>query len=525
MPKKVTRLIECIPIDSLEPYALNARTHSLDQLKWLVKKMLTVGWTNPVLTSGLRVVAGHGRIAAARMIYAQGGTITFPDGSPIPAGTVPRLDCSGWDETTIRAEILADNQSALQAGWDFGILRDELAALDTGAFDMSLTGFDEKEREQIATWTQEEPPTDGKTDPDDVPEPPKVPVSVKGDVWILGKHRVMCGDSTVITDVERLMDGKKAALMHADPPYGMGKEKDGVQNDNLYSEKLDAFQMAWWAAFRKYLEDNASAYIWGNAEDLWRLWYRAGFCKTERMTFRNEIVWDKKSGQGMNSESHRMYPTASERCLFFMLGEQGFNNNADNYWDGWEPIRAYIEEQMKKCKWSVDDMNRITGNSSMARHWVSKSQFVFITPENYKKLQEKAREHDAFKREHDELKRDFYETRAYFDNTHDKMTDVWDFPRVVGKDRHDHATPKPVAMMERAITSALPKDKLCIEPFGGSGSTLIACEKTGRVCRMMELDPLYVDVIVKRWQEFTGKQATHEETGKKFDDCKPKKAK
>ena len=126
------------------------------------------------------------------------------------------------------------------------------------------------------------------------------------------------------------------------------------------------------------------------------------------------------------------------------------------------------------------------------------------------------RDYDDLRRDHDDLKRDFYATRAYFDNAHDSMTDVWDFLRVTGEERHGHATPKPVEMMERIMRSSLPEKGICVEPFGGSGSTLIACEKTNRHCRMMELDPKYCDVIVKRWQDYTGKQATHAETGKTF---------
>ena len=153
----------------------------------------------------------------------------------------------------------------------------------------------------------------------------------RGDVWQLGNHRVMCGDSTNPLDVVKLTNGEIAQLLHADPPYGMGKEGDGVANDNLYKEKLDKFQMDWWYAFRPHLADNASAYIWGNAPDLWRLWYVGGLESSEPLTFRNEIVWSKEQAQGQLSDKHRMFPTASERCLFFMLGEQGFSNNANNY--------------------------------------------------------------------------------------------------------------------------------------------------------------------------------------------------
>jgi len=314
------------------------------------------------------------------------------------------------------------------------------------------------------------------------------------------------------------MNGEKAVLVHADPPYGMGKEKDGVLNDNLYADKLDAFQMDWWRAFRPHLEDNASAYIWGNAPDLWRLWYRGGLGESETLTMRNEIVWNKGGfgaggGTGVGQAIQRSYFPGTERCVFFMLGEQGFNNNADNYWEGWEPLRTYLQNQMKKCGWTTADLNRITG-SQMAGHWVTKSQWGLITKDNYQKIQEASREHDSFKREHDDLKREhdrikeeFYKTRAFFDNTHDNMTDVWQFQRVKGEERHGHATPKPVEMMERVMKSSAPSGAITTEPFLGSGSTLIAAEKTGRKCYGMELDPKYCDVIVKRWEDFTGKKA------------------
>jgi len=353
----------------------------------------------------------------------------------------------------------------------------------------------------------------GLTDPDAVPEVPKVAITKPGDIWLLGKHKVMAGDSTKAEDVERLMDGVKAALLHADPPYGMGKEKDGVQNDNLYREKLDAFQMEWWGAFRPFLDDNASTYIWGNAEDLTRLWWLGGLKDSERLTWRNLITWDKYDKSTCKPtviEMMRSYCNYREDCLFFMLGEQGFNNNADNYWDGWEGIRSKLKDDCDKMGWEAKDIEEICG-VGMYGHWFTKSQWTFIPEEHYKKLQAAAREHDAFKREHDELKREFYATRAFFDNTHDNMTDVWSFPRVTGEERHGHATPKPVDMIARAIKSSLPEGGLCAEPFGGSGSTLIAAEQTGRTAFLMELDPLYVDVTVQRWEDYTGEKATLEE--------------
>ena len=405
-----------------------------------------------------------------------------------------------WGETKDREFIIKDNVSSGEN--DFDILANEWDAEELNEWGLDV-------------WTGEPEETEGLTDPDDVPEVPEEAKTKLGDLYILGEHRLLCGDSTKAEDVEKLMDGEKAVLVHADPPYGMGKEKDGVLNDNLYADKLDAFQMDWWRAFRPHLEDNASAYIWGNAPELWRLWYRGGLSESERMTMRNEVVWDKKHGEGMNSEKHRMFPTATERALFFMLGEQGFNNNSDNYWEGWESLRTYLKTERDKMGWNNKVVAGFFGfHPRMADHWFSQSQWSMPTKEQYKRLQQEAkndafkREHDDLKREHDRIKEEFYKTRAFFDNTHDNMTEVWQFQRVKGEERLGHATPKPVEMMERIMKSSAPSGAITIEPFLGSGSTLIAAEKTNRKCYGMELDPKYCDVIVKRWEDFTGKKAS-----------------
>jgi DNA modification methylase len=327
-----------------------------------------------------------------------------------------------------------------------------------------------------------------------------------GQVWQLGDHRIICGDSTKAEDVARVLGaGEIAVLCHADPPYGMGKENEGIQNDNLYKEKLDAFQMQWWKTARPFIANNGSAYIWGTSEDLWRFWYVGGLRTSERLTFRNEIIWDKESGQGMNSEKHRMYPTATERCLFFMLGEQGFNNNADNYWDGWDSIVNYLQAEKEKTGWNIAKFKRLAGHSETSGcHWFDKSQWTFPTKEVYEAWQQAAREHDAFKREHDDLKREFYSTRAYFDNTHDTMSDVWTFPIVIGCDRQGHPTPKPIPMIERIIKTSSKKGDIVVDMFLGSGTTLIAAERTGRVFRGCELSPAYVAVSIQRWVDATG---------------------
>ena len=391
--------------------------------------------------------------------------------------------------------------------WDYDALANYF---DVG--ELTEWGFSD---DDLQFWEDE--PTEGLIDDDEIPEVEES-ITKQGDIWLLGEHRVLCGDATKKEDVERLMDGSKAELLHADPPYGMGKEKDGIANDNLYREKLDAFQMEWWKSFRPYLEDNGSAYIWGNAEDLWRLWYKL-LKDTERLTFRNEILWTKGHGLGMLSDKHRQYATVSERCLFFMLGEQGINNNADNYWHGWDSVVNYLKEEKKKSGLTIKDFKRIAGHSENSGcHWFDKSQWMMPTEATYKSWQNYCKndafkkdydafkkDYDAFKKDYDDLKKEFYSTRAYFDNTHDTMTDVWQFERVKGEERHGHATPKPVEMIERIIKSS--SQEKVIEPFLGSGSTLIACEKTSRKCYGMEIDPHYCDVIVKRWEEFTGNKA------------------
>jgi DNA modification methylase len=328
-----------------------------------------------------------------------------------------------------------------------------------------------------------------------------------GQYWQIGAHRLFIGDSAFdLAGVARLMDGRKAVLVHADPPYGMGKESEGIANDNLYREKLDLFQMAWWKACRPHVDDNGSVYVWGQAEDLWRLWYCGGLRDSERLTFRNEIIWEKQGAQGIGSEAHRQYPTASERCLFFMLGEQGFNVNASNYWEGWAPIVDYLEEQRQLAGWSIKDTKRIAGHSEQSGcHWFDKSQWSMPTREVYEAWQHKAessdafkREYDELKREYDELKREFYSTRAHFDNAHANMTDVWHFDRVTGDDRMGHATPKPVEIMERIVKSSTPEGGLVYSPFLGTAPEMVTCQNLGRVCYGADVDAGYAALVIHR---------------------------
>jgi DNA modification methylase len=495
-------------VADLIPYARNSRTHSAEQIGKIAASIREFGFLNPVIVDGANgIIAGHGRILAAQKLGLE---------------DVPTIEASHLSEAQRRAYIIADNRLALDAGWDDEMLRVELQDLQATGFDLALTGFDLSE---IAALTLDA--TEGLTDPDAVPDAPAVPVTVLGDVWLLGRHRLMCGDSTSIDAVERLMDGQKAALLHADPPYGMGKEGEGVANDNLYQDKLDAFQIEWWTTFRRVLEDNASAYIWGNAPDLWRLWYNGGLSNSEPMTMRSQIIWDKPPsaspyGSPIGSDKMRSYPHGYEACLFFFVGEQGFNNNADNYWEGWEPIRVWLSDERKLSGLTTGQCNSICNKQNMSQSAFTKGGFRLILEEDYNALRNATsgryfvRDYDELKRDYDELKREFYATRAYFDNAHDNMTDVWGFGRVTGEERHGHATPKPVEMMQRVMRSSLATGGLCVEPFGGSGSTLMGAEKTGRVCYSMELQPKYCDVIIQRWQNFTGQTATLEGGGQSY---------
>ena len=493
--------IEHLKTSDLIPYARNAKKHDASQVAKLAGSIREFGFNNPVLIDKDNgIIAGHGRVLAAQSLALE---------------TVPCIRLGHLTDTQRRAYILADNRLAeIGGGWDEEMLKLELADLGELDVDLEAIGFGEEDLAEMEMEDEAET-SDADAEPQiDKADELRAKWGVEpGQLWELGDHRLLCGDSTIPEHVAKLMGGEKAQLIHADPPYGMGKEKDGVENDNLYREELDAFQMAWWRAFRPHAENNASAYIWGNAEDLWRLWYCGGLKNSERLTMRNEIVWDKGHGQGIGSSDHRMFPTVSERCLFFMLGEQGFNNNADNYWEGFEPIRLYLQTERDKAGMTNKTVADLFGfHPRMADHWFSKSQWSFPQKEQYEAIKKTAkgdafkREYDDLKREYDDLKREFYATRAHFDNTHDNMTDAWRFQRVTGEERHGHATPKPVEMMKRVMLSSLPKSGICVEPFGGSGSTLMGAENTGRKCRAIEISPAYVAVAIQRWADATGKE-------------------
>jgi DNA modification methylase len=506
------------PIDRLKAYARNPRTHTAEQVAKLARSLEEFGWTNPVLVDEAgEIIAGHGRVLAAEQLGW--------DSAPV-------MVARGWNDDQKRAYRIADNRLALDAGWDDELLAVELRDLQAAEFDLELTGMTNAELAQLLIVS-------GDAEPEPEPPPPDaqaVGISRPGEVWLCGSHRVICGDSTDPATLAALMGEAVAALVHADPPYGMGKESDGVANDNLYGDKLDAFQLAWWRACRPHIAPNASVYIWGAALDLWRLWWRAGLGESEPLTLRNEIVWDKGSIAGMRSEDLTQYPEATERALFFQLGRHVFliNQTKDDYWEGWEPLRLWLCGERDRMGWGPADVKRICDNH-MYGHWFGRSQWAWINRENYEKLQAAAAGR-AFVKPYDELLEDYRElarqfngdvrdprhenyraVRPYFDNTHDTMRDVWQFPRVTGDDRFGHATPKPVAMIARCLLSSAREGDVVLEPFGGTGTTLIAAERTRRRCFIAELEPVWADVIVRRWQSMTGGTAVLESTGETFE--------
>jgi DNA modification methylase len=279
-----------------------------------------------------------------------------------------------------------------------------------------------------------------------------------------------------------------------------------VLNDNLNYNDLLQFNKEWIALQFSHIKDNGSWYCWGTDEPLMDIYSHIlkPMMRENKITFRNLLTWDKGNGQGQLNSDFRMYPIADEKCLFVMCGVQGFNNNADNYFEGWTPIVEYLEKQRQIMGWTIKDTKRIAGHSEKSGcHWFDKSQWMMPTEETYRKWQSAAKG-NAFKKEYDELKKEYYATRAWFDNTHDNMNNVWHFKKTSGKERESaggHATPKPIQLCERAIKSSCPDAGLVLDFFLGSGSTMVASHQLKRKCYGMELDPKYCQVIIDRMKK------------------------
>jgi len=422
--------IETWPVDRLQPYAKNARTHSDEQVDQIAASIREFGFTNPILVdSADGIIAGHGRLMAAKRLGL---------------AAVPVIVLDHLTDAQRRAYILADNKLALNAGWDEALLSEELQSLSGEGYDVTVIGFSDEELESLLS--EEDVTTEPLTDPDEVPDVQPDPVSKPGDVWLLGKHRVMCGSSTNLDDVDQLLLGKKANMVFTDPPYlmnftgaidGNGNTRsthDVITNDNLSREEGDQF-----------LRDVATA-ISQYCDGAWYVcFYRLGIDRLMNamtgvgLKWRNLVIWKKEHLNLSNSDYKSIY----EPIVY------GWSSDYEPVLYGWNHTHAFQGSK------GATDVIEIA------------------------------------------------------------VPSVWEIPRTKKNDLHP--TMKPVALCEAAILNSSKTGQTVLDLFGGSGSTLIAAEQNQRVARLMELEPKYVDVIVRRWQEFTGKTATLDGDGRSFE--------
>ena len=503
------------PLASIVPNPGNPRVHRPEQVGQLARSICEWGFTVPLLVDESRnLIAGHGRLAAAELLGLE---------------QVPCMVAVGWTAEQRRAYTIADNQLAAVSTWDRALLGADLGALDVLGADLSLLGFDDSTLDSLLPPIEAEPERIDAA-ADDAPEPRAFAVSRPGDVWELGDHRVVCGDSTDPATFAALFGPapELATFVLADPPYGMSK---GIANDDLRRHELDAFQMRWVAAVLPRCRENCSLLLWGNAPDLFRLWFAEGGLSTfdpHGLSLASFITWDKGSpAGGQLAPGQNCFPAGQmENALFVQRGPQHLGSlNAEDYFEGNEPVRLWLCAQRELAGWTNADVHRITG-TVMAGHWFTRSQFYPPTREHYEAMRAAAAPTgSAFLLTWDEFVakfadvfaaateyragklRELQAARSWFDNTHAAMSEVWAFPRVKGAERHGHPTPKPVAMLALAIRSACPEGAAVLDPFLGSGSSLIAAHPAGRRCFGVELDPVYVDVAVRRWQEQTGRAA------------------
>jgi len=401
-----------------------------------------------------------------------------------------------WTEEKRLEFVIKDNLSMGDWSWDELNADWDLQQLEEWGLD--IPGFEAEVLE-------------AEEDDFDVPEGGIETDIVLGDLFEIGEHRLLCGDSTDSEQVAKLMNGKKADMAHNDPPYGMKKEKDGVLNDNLNYDALLDFNREWIALQFMHLKENGSWYCWGIDEPLMDIYSDIikPYAKEQKATFRNLITWFKNPsglGDGQNNPIARSYGIITEKCLFVMLGVQGFNNNADNYYEGFEPLRNWLVKEKEKSGLKNDEITKLTATTHT--HYWSKSQWAFPTREHYNSIKLASngkafnKEYEEIKKEYEEIKKEWYSTRSYFDNTHDKMTEVWQFDRHKREgDEGGHATPKPIPLCERAIKSSCPDNGLVLDFFLGSGSTMVASHQLKRKCYGMELDCKYCQVIIDRMRK------------------------
>jgi DNA modification methylase len=397
------------PLGDLIPYARNPRTHSDAQVAQIAASIREFGWTNPVLVDGANgIIAGHGRVLAARKLGLE---------------RVPVIELAHMSEAQKRAYVVADNQLALNAGWDEALLRLELADLSELGFDLGLIGFGEGELERLLASESRT----GLTEDDDAAALPEQAVTRPGDLWVLGEHRLLCGDARVLADVERVLDGRLADMTFTDPPYNV--EYGSSAKDKLRGNRRKILNDDLGTGFEAFLHDacaniltvtKGAVYVCMSSSELHALQRAFTAAGGKWSTF---VIWAKNTFTLGRADYQRQY----EPILY------GWPAGHDRYWCG-------------------------------------------------------ARD----------------------------QGDVWFFDKSARNDLHP--TMKPVALVERAIRNSSKTRDIVLDPFAGSGSTLIACEKASRQSRLIELDPRYCDVIVQRWQAWTGGLAILQDDGRSFEE-------
>lgn len=447
------------PIDSLVHYARNARTHSPEQVAQLKASLIEFGWTNAVLADDIGIVAGHGRVMAATELYKHGQSIKFPNGAPIPVGMVPVVDCSGWSTAQRRAYIIADNRLALNAGWDEELLRLELTDLKLENFDLAILGFDDDELDGLLSSALEESPD---ADPDDAPAAPENPHSQPGDIWICGPHRVLCGSSLEITAWDQLMAGEKADILWTDPPYNVAYESKAgkIQNDDMSDADFRDFLRGAFTGAWSVLKAGAPAYV-AHADGAPGEAFRSCF-RESGFKLAGCLIWRKS----MFTLSRSDYQWMHEPILY------GWKPGAKHRWYGGRKLTTIMERgeggpisRLEDGRWSItvgDSVLLVAGDATIEE---SPSSVIFC---------EKPKRSD------------------------------------------EHPTMKPVDLIEKMLKASARSGDIVIDGFGGSGSTLIAADRLGMSARLIELEPKFVDVIVRRWETYTGRKATNQATGQPF---------
>lgn len=485
--------IELLAIDKIKMYENNAKLHPREQIEQIKKSILEFGNNDPIAVDEHNVIIeGHGRFVALK---------------ELDYDEVEIIRLSHMTDEQKRAYILAHNKLTMNSGFDMEVLELELEGITN--IDMEDFGFDFEEIEVMGEDIEE-------VEQDEYDEELRETNIKPGDIFQLGEHRLSCGDSTDATHIQKLLDGVKVDTAYTDPPYGMKKEKDGVQNDNLNYDDLLEFNKKWVPITFDAMREVGSWYCWGIDEPLMDLYSNIlrPMKEAQKITFRNLITWDKGNTQGQMAKHSRMYPIADEKCLFVMKGVQGFNTNLNNYFEGYEVIRKPLSEAAERVGLTSKKLKEITG-VSMYSHWFTKAQWLFIPLEQFQKIadyygNEWNLDYNRLKQDYDRLRKDYNESRAFFDATHANFNNVLHFSRTSGDERESsggHATPKPLALVALMLKSSTRKGDVVLDVFGGSGSTLIACERLGRTCYINELEPKYVDLIIRRWEKETGREA------------------